>query len=108
MIKDLARVMNLPREEREKAFAEERERILASGSTAKTVLLYLEGYFERSKAAYHTAFEMLPLGAELKNYQVVHQGLNALMNLEGELKREIMAAENVSEPEIEDEDNVNI
>ena len=103
-MKDLARVMNLPREEREAAFEEEKKKILAAGGDAKTVLLYLKGYFERSRNAYLKAFGELPLDAGLKEFQVVHQGLNALSNLESELNREINEAKRVTEPsEIKEE-----
>ena len=106
-MKDLADVMNLPIEEREAYFEEEKKKILAAGGEAKTVLLYLKGYFERSEAAYLVAFRALPLDSELKEFQVVHQGLNALSNLESELRKEITNAARASEPEqeiIENED----
>ena len=99
-MKDLAKVMNLPKEQREEAFAEDRQRILAAGGNAKTVLLYLRDYFEISRIAYLKAFESLPLDSELKEFQVVHQGLNALSNLESELNKQITAASRVTEPSL--------
>lgn len=107
-MKDYSEIMNLPREDREKAFKKDRERILASGTTAKTVLLYLDEYFKESRSAYFRAFEELPLDSELKNFQVVKQGLNALNNLETQLQSEIKAAERVAVPEREEDDNLNI
>ena len=109
-MKDYSDVMNLPIDGREAYFEEEKKKILAAGGEAKTVLLYLKGYFERSEAAYLVAFRALPLDSELKEFQVVHQGLNALSNLESELKREIMEAARVSlpEPEIIEDEDLNI
>jgi len=107
-MKDYSVVINLPEHERVAYFEEEKKKILAAGGEAKTVLLYLQEYFKRSEAAYLIAFRALPLDSELKEFQVVHQGLNALSNLEHELKREIKAAANVSEPELEIKENENL
>lgn len=107
-MKDYANIMNLPIEEREEYFEEEKKKILAAGGEAKTVLLYLQEYFKRSEAAYLLAFRALPLDSGLKEFQVVHQGLNALSNLEAGLKREIMQAARASEPELEIKENENL
>lgn len=100
----------LSAEERIVIDTEEREVILAAGGRAKTVLLYLEDYFKKSEAAYHVAFRELPLDSELKEFQVVHQGLNALFNLARNIKGEITQAERVSTPDpvVTEDENLNI
>jgi hypothetical protein len=109
-MKDYSKVMNLPEAEQNAYFEEEKKKILAAGGDAKTVYLYLQDYFNRSKEAYLAAFRSLPLDSGLKEFQVVHQGLNALSNLEFELKREIISADRVSEmaPAIIEDENLNI
>lgn len=107
-MKDLAKVMSLPQEEREAIFEEEKKIILAMGGRAKAVLLYLTDYFETQRGLYQKAFEDLPITAELEHYQTVHFGLKSLADLEAKLNGEIKAAERVSEPEAETNENKNL
>ena len=91
--RDQQRISKLPEAERLAAIEEEKKKIFAAGGKAKTALLYLEGYFDRKKKEFGDAFAALPRDAELREYQAVHNGLIALMELEQDINNRIRDAD---------------
>lgn len=94
--KNYSEIMNLPQEQREARFQKEKENIFSDGSRSAEVLSYLSEYINKEILNHFTAFSSLPMGANIEQFQTVWHSLNAVQNLEADLRKRIEKANKLS------------
>lgn len=90
--------MPTPYERQQELEAEEKTRKLKMGSEAKRLLRepLLDGFFKEQEAAYFEALKRLEFGTKLEEYQTIHFGLKAVMELKLKLEAFVQEAAIVS------------